>query len=159
VNCLYADPLGTAGHRYQLHVATASQRGMRQNRPLSEIDGGFACGAGARARREQPAPHGVYLPVCPSSPRVRCARPCIPCVSRVLEVTQTHIHIHTHTFTPWRVPRGGGLEGRVCPGSPRCLFTGTGTCFEALFGSEFSYHRVALVLDVWAKVLKNVDEH
>ena len=30
----------------------------------------------------------------------------------VLEVTQTHIHIHTHKFTPWRVPRGGGLEGR-----------------------------------------------
>ena len=30
-------------------------------------------------------------------------------VSRVLEVTQTHIHINTHTFTPWRVTRGGGL--------------------------------------------------
>ena len=38
------------------------------------------------------------------------------CVSRVLEVTQTHIHIHTHTFTPWRVPRGGGLEGRHAHG-------------------------------------------
>jgi hypothetical protein len=34
----------------------------------------------------------------------------------VLEVTQTHIHIHTHTFTPWRVPRGGGLEGRHAHG-------------------------------------------
>jgi hypothetical protein len=60
--------------------------------PFPKLTGGFACGAGARARREQPAPHGVYLPVCPGSPRVRCARPCIPCVSR------------------------------VCPGSPRCLF-------------------------------------
>ncbi len=37
-------------------------------------------------------------------------------VSRVLEVTQTHIHIHTHTLTPWRVPRGGGLEGRHAHG-------------------------------------------
>ena len=37
-------------------------------------------------------------------------------MSRVLEVTQTHIHIHTHTFTPWRVPRGGGLEGRHAHG-------------------------------------------
>jgi hypothetical protein len=36
--------------------------------------------------------------------------------SVVLEVTQTHIHIHTHTFTPWRVPRGGGLEGRHAHG-------------------------------------------
>jgi len=34
----------------------------------------------------------------------------------VLEVTQTHIHIHTHTFTPRRVPRGGGLEGRHAQG-------------------------------------------
>ena len=34
----------------------------------------------------------------------------------VLEVTQTHIHVHTHTFTPWRVPRGGGLEGRHAHG-------------------------------------------
>jgi len=34
----------------------------------------------------------------------------------VLEVTQAHIHIHTHTFTPWRVPRGGGLEGRHAHG-------------------------------------------
>jgi len=49
------------------------------------------------------------------------------CLSRVLEVTQTHIHIHTHTFTPWRVPRGGGL----CPGSPRCLFTGLKLCDES----------------------------
>ena len=40
-------------------------------------------------------------------------RPRVPCV---LEVTQTHIHIHTHTFTPWRVPRGGGLEGRHAHG-------------------------------------------
>ena len=44
----------------------------------------------------------IRVPVCP--------------VSRVLEVTQTHIHIHTHTFTPWRVPRGGGLEGRHAHG-------------------------------------------
>jgi hypothetical protein len=38
--------------------------------------------------------------------------------SCVLEVTQTHIqiHIHTNTFTPWRVPRGGGLEGRHAHG-------------------------------------------
>jgi hypothetical protein len=34
----------------------------------------------------------------------------------VLEVTQTHIHIHIHTLTPWRVPRGGGLEGRHAHG-------------------------------------------
>ena len=34
----------------------------------------------------------------------------------VLEVTQTHIHIHTHTLTPWRVKRGGGLEGRHAHG-------------------------------------------
>jgi hypothetical protein len=61
------------------------------------------------------------------SPRLdpcACVCPCVPCV---LEVTQTHIHIHTHTFTPWRVPRGGGLDGRVCPGSPRCQFT-RGSC-------------------------------
>jgi len=69
VNCLYADPLGTAGHRYQLHVATASQRGMRQNRPLSEIDGGFACGAGARASRATGSPRCLFtglsrLPPC-----------------------------------------------------------------------------------------------
>ena len=46
---------------------------------------------------------------------------CDPCasvsrVSRVLEIKQTHIHIHAHTFTPWRVPRGGGLEGRHAHG-------------------------------------------
>ena len=69
----------------------------------------------------------VGLDGCEVRLRGPCAfvRPRVPCVSRVLEVTQTHIHIHTHTFTPWRVPRGGGLEGRharVCPGSPRCLF-------------------------------------
>jgi len=29
--------------------------------------------------------------------------------------TFTHSH-HTHTFTPWRVPRGGGLEGRRAHG-------------------------------------------
>ena len=40
----------------------------------------------------------------------------VPVCARVLEVTQTHIHIHTHTFTPWRVPRGGGLEGRHAHG-------------------------------------------
>ncbi len=36
----------------------------------------------------------IRVPVCP--------------VSRVLEVTQTHIHIHTHTFTPWRAPAPPG---------------------------------------------------
>ena len=54
----------------------------------------------------------IRMPVC-----ARASRLCpVWCVSRVLEVTQTHIHIHTHTFTPWRVPRGGGLEGRHAHG-------------------------------------------
>ena len=57
---------------------------------------------------------------------------CPMCVrSHTAIVTQTHIHIYTQTCTPWRVPRGGGLEGRqarctpfVSRIPPVCIFTG-----------------------------------
>ena len=111
MNCLYADPLGTAGHRYQLHVASASQRGMRQNRPLSEIDGGFACGAGARASRATGSPRCLFtglsrLPPC--ALRAPVYPVCVPCVSRLPPVSFLPVP-GTGTLVGW-----DACEVRLC---------------------------------------------
>ena len=45
---------------------------------------------------------------------------CPVCPVCVRNHTQTHIHIHTSTSHT----KAGPARGRVCPGSPRCLFTG-----------------------------------
>ena len=108
------DPTPLPDTRAQAHNHTQNSNTRTQPRDTSRVCEVRLCDPCARALVcpvwvpcPVPAPPGVFLPV----------RPCVPCVSRVSEITHRHKFTFTQALhTPRRVPHGGGLEGRHAHG-------------------------------------------